>query len=154
MRLAGVLRDRGAWSTSGHCPIEKAMGLVGSRNAMLTMREAFYGTTRYDDFAERVGMSPATTAANLKALVAAGLLERRPYRDEGTRTRDGYVLSAAGQDLMPVVFGLFEWGKRHTQAARSLDLTHADCGERVHVEMVCDAGHRPAPDDVELHYTG
>jgi hypothetical protein len=35
---------------------------------------------------------------------AAGLLERR---------EDGYVLTAAGEDLRPLVFGLAEWGARH-----------------------------------------
>ncbi|MGW6902795.1 winged helix-turn-helix transcriptional regulator [Streptomyces sp. NPDC054919] len=74
------------------------MKIIGSRDAMLTMREAFYGNTRYDDFASRVGMSAATTASNLKMLTEAGLLERRPYRDEGSRTRDEYVLTQAGTD--------------------------------------------------------
>lgn len=150
MRLTGVLADRGTWVTQGDCPIEKAMAVVGSRNAMLVMREAFYGTSRFDDFAERVGMSSATTAANLRALVEAGLLAKAPYQDVGARTRHEYALTAAGTDLMPVVLGLFDWGMRHCAEPPPLELRHHDCGEPVTVAMVCDGGHVVAPDEVDL----
>src|SRR4029453_13988002 len=49
VRLREPLDDRSTWSTTGQCPIEKAMAVVGSRSAMLIMRGAFYATTRYDD---------------------------------------------------------------------------------------------------------
>lgn len=150
MRLETTLQDRSRWSAIGHCPVEKAMKIVGSRNAMLTMREAFYDTTRFDDFAERVGMSPATTAANLRLLTEAGLLQRQPYQVEGSRTRDEYVLTDAGVDLMPVVFGLFEWGKRHASDGPTVDLVHIDCGEPIEQHVTCRAGHLVNPDDLEL----
>ncbi len=135
---------------SGFCPIEKAMGVVGSRNAMLTMREAFYGTTRFDDFTERVGMSAATAAANLKALTAAGLLERRPYQLHGARMRNEYVLTAAGTDLMPVLLGLFDWGAKHADGAAHLGLRHDDCGEAIEVQVTCAGGHRVRPEEVSI----
>ncbi|EGD54349.1 winged helix-turn-helix transcriptional regulator [Gordonia neofelifaecis] len=144
------LADRSTWSAVGRCPIEKAMKLVGSRNAMLVLREAHYGTARFDDFAKRVGMSPATTSSNLAALVDAGLLARRPYQDEGARTRDEYVLTPAGTDLMPVVSGLFEWGSRYAGDRPDVELVHAGCGEPVQVQVTCAAGHELSSDDVEL----
>ena len=48
--LRGVLADRDKWSAVGECPIEKTMTLAGTKSAMLLMREAYYGTTRFDDF--------------------------------------------------------------------------------------------------------
>jgi DNA-binding HxlR family transcriptional regulator len=150
MRLTGVLADRDSWVTYGVCPIEKAMKVVGSRNAMLTLREAFYGTTRFDDFAHRVGMSSATTAANLKALVGAGLLEKRAYREEGSRERHEYVLTPAGEGLMPIVFGLFAWGMEHCDSPPPLSLRHAECGSPLTAQLVCGDDHEVAPDDVEL----
>jgi DNA-binding HxlR family transcriptional regulator len=33
------------------CTIAKALDVVGTRSAFLLLREAFYGTTRFDDFA-------------------------------------------------------------------------------------------------------
>jgi DNA-binding HxlR family transcriptional regulator len=150
MRLEGPLADRSRWSSAGRCPVEKAMGLVGSRNAMLTLREAFYGTTRFDDFAERVVMSPATTSSNLRALTEAGLLARRPYRESGSRTREEYVLTRAGTDLMPVILGLFAWGSRYAVDEPQVELTHADCGEPIDVHVTCAAGHELTSDEVGL----
>ncbi|QMW68590.1 helix-turn-helix transcriptional regulator [Mumia sp. ZJ1417] len=148
--LKGVLSDRDAWSAVGHCAIEKAVEVVGTRTAMLVMREAYYGTTRFDDFAERVGMTRATTATRLSALVEAGLLEQRDYREEGQRTRKEYVLTDAGRDLVPVVWALFQWGRKHLPSETILELAHHDCGAPVDVEVRCADGHEVGLDDVEL----
>lgn len=150
MRFEEALADRSSWSTAGRCPIEQTMKVVGSRNAMLIMREAFYGTTRYEDFMNRVGMSSATAASNLKALTAAGLLERRPYQEEGERVRQEYVLTDAGSDLMPVIIGLFEWGSKHGQRRSGVESVHVGCGEPAEVEVRCRAGHLLSSEDVEL----
>ena len=80
---------------------------------MLIMREASYGTTRFDDFARRVGITKAAASTRLSELVDAGLLTKRPYRDPGQRSRDEYVLTDAGTDFMPVVWAMFEWGRKH-----------------------------------------
>lgn len=139
----------GALSSVGHCPIERTMGLVGSRSAMLIMREAFYGTSRFDDFVQRVEMAPATASTHLRALTDAGLLQRQPYREPGGRTRDEYALTPAGADLMPVVFGLFEWGRRHTDVQPLVEFAHAGCGHPIEVRVQCTAGHELAPDEIE-----
>jgi DNA-binding HxlR family transcriptional regulator len=150
MRLREPLDDRSAWSTTGHCPIENAMEVVGSRNAMLIMREAFYGTTRYDDFAQRVEMAPATAASNLKALTKAGLLQRRPYRAPGGRTRDEYVLTAAGLELMPVLVALYQWGSRHAGTPPRLEFVHAGCGQQIDTHVRCTHGHDVPDHEIEL----
>ena len=131
------------------CPIDRAMGLVGSRSAMLIMREALYGTSRFDDFVQRVEMAPATASTHLRVLTEAGLLERRPYREPGGRTRDEYALTQAGKDLMPVVFGLFEWGRRHAGVRPLVAFSHAGCGEPIEVQVRCVAGHDVTPDDIQ-----
>lgn len=142
-----------AVSFNAHCPIERAMGLVGSRSAMLIMREAFYGTSRFDDFVNRVEMAPATASTHLRTLTQAGLLQRRPYREPGGRTRDEYALTEAGADLMPVIFGLFEWGRRHTDAQPLVEFAHAGCGSPIEVHVRCAAGHEVGPDEIEWRRT-
>ncbi|MGE2716534.1 winged helix-turn-helix transcriptional regulator [Mycolicibacterium litorale] len=147
--LQGPLTDRDAWSAVGQCPIEKTMSLLGTKTAMLLMREAFYGTTRFDDFWRRVGVTKAAAAARLSELVDAGLLERRPYQEPGQRRRDEYVLTDAGRDFMPVVWALFEWGRRHVDDSR-LRLTHLGCGEEATVEIRCAAGHHVPADELGM----
>ena len=137
--LQGPLADRDAWSAVGHCPIEKTMAIAGTKSAMLIMREAYYGTTRFDDFARRVGITKAATSARLSELVDAGLLEKRPYREPGQRSRDEYVLTEAGTAFMPVVWAMFEWGRTYLNDTR-LRLVHLDCGAEATVEVRCAAG--------------
>lgn len=151
--MAAQEREQDGGAVECGCPIERAMGLVGSRSAMLIMREAFYGTRRFDDFVTRVGMAPATASAHLRGLNEAGLLKRQPYREPGGRSRDEYALTPAGEDLMPVVFGLFEWGRRHTAVQPLVEFSHAGCGHPLEVQVRCTAGHELGPDDIEWRPT-
>lgn len=150
--LQGSLADRDAWSAVGVCPIELTMGVVGTKSAMLILREAYYGTTRFDDFARRVGITKAATSARLSELVEAGLLEKRPYREPGQRSRDEYVLTQAGVDFMPVVYAMFEWGRRHLNDTR-LRMTHLGCGAEASVEIRCAEGHHVPPEELGVRLT-
>ena len=146
--LQGTLADRDAWSAVGECPIEKTMALLGTKSAMLIMREAYYGTTRFDDFWRRVGVTKAAASARLNELVDAGLLQRRAYKEPGQRSRDEYVLTNAGLDFMPVIWAMFEWGRRHLPYNASLQLAHKGCGAEATVEIRCADGHRVPADDL------
>jgi DNA-binding HxlR family transcriptional regulator len=140
--LTGTLADRTAWRAD-RCPIGKALQVVGTRSAMLIMREAYYGTTRFDDFADRVGITEAVAAARLRELTQAGLFERQPYQEPGQRTRFEYRLTDKGRDLIPVVLGLFDWGAKHVSPGgrAPVQLSHANCGARVHVAVRCADEH-------------
>ena len=111
VRLTGALDPREAWKAE-RCTIAKSLEIVSTRSALLILREAFYGTTRFDDFAERVGISEPATAARLRELVDEGLLEREDYREPGQRTRQHYRLTEKGADLFPVLVALMQWGDR------------------------------------------
>ena len=146
--LQGVLADRDAWSAVGECSIEKTMSVLGTKSAMLIMREAYYGTTRFDDFARRVGVTKAAASARLSELVELGMLVRRPYREAGQRTRYEYVLTEAGIDFMPVVWAMFQWGQRHLPGRNRLRLAHVGCGADAVVEIRCTEGHSVPPDEL------
>jgi len=147
--LLGPLAERDAWSAVGKCPIEKTMTLIGTKSAMLIMRESFYGTTRFDDFTRRVGITKAATSARLAELVDAGLLAKQPYRDPGQRSRDEYVLTDEGTALMPVVWAMFEWGRQFLGDS-GLRLTHLDCGAEATVQIRCAEGHQVPPDELGM----
>jgi DNA-binding HxlR family transcriptional regulator len=146
LRLLGKMGDREAWTAVGGCSIGRALDVVGTRSAMLLMREAFYGTTRFDDFARRVGITEAVASARLKELVAEGLLARSPYREPGQRTRHEYRLTDKGRDLLPAALALMQWGDRYLADVPGgpVQLTHGTpdtCGAEVHVEVRCTEGH-------------
>jgi DNA-binding HxlR family transcriptional regulator len=138
------------------CPISRALAVVGNRSVLLILREAYYGTTRFDDFATRVGIAESMAAARLRDLVAAGLLERRPYQEPGQRTRYEYVLTEAGADLLPVVLGLGRWGEKHrpSEQPTGMHFTHTGCGEPVSAEVRCAAGHHVTIDELTVDAPG
>lgn len=142
-RLDGFLADRTAWRAT-QCSIAKAMDVVGTRSAMLILREAYYGTTRFDQFAERVGITEAVAAARLRELTAEGLFERSPYKEPGQRTRYEYVLTDKGRELLPAVLALMQWGDKYLQGDRGGPLGLADdtTGDPVHVEVRSESGRR------------
>ena len=142
VQLHGRMADRTGWFAD-RCSIGRALDVVGTRSAMLLMREAYYGTTRFDDFAQRVGITEAVAATRLKELVAAGLLVREPYRDPGQRTRYEYRLTGMGRDLAPATFALMQWGDRYLSAPLGppVDVRHTGCDAHVRVELRCADGH-------------
>jgi len=150
-RLDGFLADRTAWRAT-QCSIAKAMDVVGTRSAILILREAFYGTTRFDDFAERVGITEAVAAARLRELTAEGVFEKRPYKEPGQRTRFEYVLTDKGRDLLPAVLALMQWGDKYLQGERGgpLDLADDATGEPVHVEVRNESGRAIALDELRV----
>jgi DNA-binding HxlR family transcriptional regulator len=150
VRLTGELDPRSSWQAS-RCSMAKTLDLLSSKSALLILREACYGTSRFDDFATRVGISEPVAAARLKELVSAGLLEREPYREAGQRTRMAYRLTAKGAELLPVLVALMQWGDRWLAPdGPPVVLQHRGCGETVHAELRCTAGHQA---DAELDLT-
>ena len=111
LRLTGTLEPRDSW-TADRCTIARALDVVSTRSAFLILREAFYGTSRFDDFAERAQISEPVAAARLRELVDEGLLEREDYREPGQRTRQRYKLTDKGTDLFPALAALMQWGNR------------------------------------------
>jgi DNA-binding HxlR family transcriptional regulator len=150
LQLTGALDPREGW-TADRCSIARALEIVSTRSAFLILREAFYGTSRFDDFATRVGISEPVAAARLRELVEEGLLEREPYRDPGQRTRHRYRLTEKGADLLPALVALMQWGDRWVAAEGGpITLRHRDCGEPVHAELRCADGHRTAVDELDV----
>jgi DNA-binding HxlR family transcriptional regulator len=148
VQLEGRLASRGDTPLGDRCGIDRTMQLIGNRTAMLLLREAFHGATRFDSLYKRVGVTEAVAAQRLRELVAAGVFTKQPYREPGQRTRHEYVLTEAGHALLPVVLGLLEWGGRYAPSEYGPHpMTHANCGKAVHVEIRCEAGHLvPEPD--------
>lgn len=138
----GAFSERDEWSAKGWCRIERALDLIGTRSAMLVVRELFYGGSRFDELARRTGLSEAVVAGRLKQLQADGVVDRRPYQEAGQRTRDEYFLTERGRDLFPVVVALVQWGDTLRDDRRTgVQLVHRDCGAALSARVVCAEGH-------------
>jgi len=91
--------------------IARSLALVGDAWSMLIMRDAHAGLTRFDEFRKSLGIAPTMLTARLAALTEDGLLVKRRYSERPPR--DEYVLTAAGQDFLPVLFAIGAWGRKH-----------------------------------------
>jgi DNA-binding HxlR family transcriptional regulator len=145
------------WDRS-RCSVAGTLAVVGEKWSLLVLREAFLGVRRFADFQRQLGIPKAVLSDRLAGLVEQGILRRVPYQAEGERQRHEYRLTAKGVDLYPTLVALMRWGDRYLaeDGEPPLELEHRDCGERVHLALVCDAGHelggawdvRPVPRDV------
>ena len=109
------------------CPIARSLEHVGEWWSILILREAFNGRTRFDEFRDILGVAPNILTRRLKALVAAGLLERRRYCERPPRHE--YILTDRGRDFRPVMLSLMNWGNRHfAPEGPTVELVHTATG--------------------------
>ena len=134
------------------CGIARSLQILGEKWALLIVREAMWGRTRFSEFRAQLGVAPDILADRLTKLVAAGILERRTYQDEGARERPEYVLTGAGRDLLPVLAALAAWGDEHRpiDAGPATTYTNATTGRPVTVGFVDDEGNALSPDQVAV----
>jgi DNA-binding HxlR family transcriptional regulator len=96
------------------CPVAKAAEIVAERWTPLVLRELLSGSRRFSDLHRGVPlMSRTLLAARLERLEDAGIVRSVP-RPQG-RGRE-YHLTAAGEELRPLVECLGEWGQRWARA--------------------------------------
>jgi DNA-binding HxlR family transcriptional regulator len=151
----GTLADRSTWRLD-NCSIAMAMEVIGTRSSMVILREALYGTTRFDDFARRTKMTDAIVAKRLKQLTDIGLFTKQPYQQPGRRVRDEYLLTDKGKDLLPAVFALMQWGNKHLQGEDGgpLRLIERGTGEPVLIGPLTASGREVDTDGLAIVANG
>ncbi|HEY4456690.1 MAG TPA: helix-turn-helix domain-containing protein [Pseudonocardiaceae bacterium] len=129
-----------------NCSVTLALDVVGKPWILLVLREVFRGLNRFDEIQRHIGVSPPVLSRRLTAMVDAGLLERVPYREEGSRERSEYHLTDSGRALFPVLLALRDWGDAHLAGTNgpATVYRHEDCGAEVRVAMFCADGHQLA----------
>jgi DNA-binding HxlR family transcriptional regulator len=136
MELEKRLRDRQLWSIGDGCSMSKVLELLSTKTTFQVVRELFFGTTRFEDFVERVGTSAPAVSRALKQLEIAQIVARVPYQEPGRRVRDEYRLTEAGEDFLPVFMALVQWGDTYLQDRPApLSFVDADSGQALEVRV-------------------
>jgi len=122
-----------------NCSVQRTLDLVGEKWTLLILREALNGVHRFADFHEHLGASEPILADRLKKLVSAGILQVRPYQDDGQRTRHEYRLTEKGLELYPAIVSLMQWGDKYLAdpEGASVSIEHKACGHAVRVVVQC-----------------
>lgn len=118
-------------------PITRAIRVLGDRWSLLVIRDAFQGVRRFEQFLARSGGSRATLTRRLRALVAAGVLERVRY--SSTPPRFEYRLTTCGRELYPLSLFAWDWERRWAPrgAGIPLHLRHEACGAPLRAVTAC-----------------
>ena len=154
MEFERRLRDRHKWSIADTCSASRVLDLLSTKTAFLVVRECFYGTTRFEDFMERIGTSAPAVSRALKQLESAQIVTRVPYQEPGKRVHDEYRLTEAGENLLPVFLSLMQWGDKYLQNGQApLSFVDADNGRMLGVRVTADIDE-PATrsDDIEIRF--
>src|SRR3954466_3029140 len=81
--------------TNKECSIARAMEVVGDRWSILLLREAYYGTRRFEEAVYYLGVAPNILSARLKKFVDLGMMTRERLPEHGGRHE--YVLTKNGR---------------------------------------------------------
>ncbi|MFD4636089.1 winged helix-turn-helix transcriptional regulator [Lentzea sp. NPDC058436] len=135
--------EREAWRLEPDSA-QRALDVLVPRSAGQIVREAFYGTRRFDDFLRHTGMTRGVLSARLRELTEQGVLARVAYHDTGSRGRHEYRLTDKGRDLAAAIISLLTWADRWLPSpdGPTVVLTHRECGAPVRTEVRCGEGHR------------
>ena len=97
--------------SQAECAIAQAAAVVGEWWTLLVLRDVAGGIHRFGELQAGLAISRKVLSQRLAALVSGRVLEKRLYQEHPPRYE--YYLTPAGEDLIPVLIALQDWGSRH-----------------------------------------
>jgi len=94
-----------------NCGIARSLQIIGDWWSLLIVREALSGKTRFSEFEKSLGLAKNILSTRLKKLVDEGIFDA--VQDEGTSSRNSYVLTRKGEELYIVLTALWQWGEKN-----------------------------------------
>lgn len=134
-----------------NCSVAMALELIGEGWTILILREAFFGSRRFEDFQKHLGIARNILTTRLNKLCDKGILERTPIK-EGAK-RHEYKLTAMGRDLHTILIALTQWGDRwlqNTEGAPVKFIERATGEEIMDVAILSKDGREIKPRDLTL----
>lgn len=141
-------------AASHSCSFSAGLAVLGDRWALLLLREALAGATKFSDFRDALGIAPDVLTARLGRLVDAELMIRESYREPGQRARDRYRLTCAGSESVIALTALSQWGEANVDHGDDPYVEfRSDEGRPVRVAFVDDRGKILQPRQVHAEHT-
>ncbi len=127
-------------------PLERAVGRVGDRWALLLVNALLGGPKRFGELHALVpGIAPNVLSQRLKSLERDGVLIARPYCTRPPRF--AYELTALGQELAGALRLLAQWGSEGGSSEGGDDgLHHEACGTVMEARWWCPTCGRTVDD--------
>jgi DNA-binding HxlR family transcriptional regulator len=134
------------------CSVHRTLQVVGERWSMLIIREAFWGSTRFSQYRDTLGVSTDVLTDRLNTLVEHDVLAKQPYRADGSRERFSYHLTDSGRELALVLGSMMQWGDRNrpTECGPVAVLVERGTGEPVRAAFVNSVGEVVPTDEIQV----
>ncbi|WP_337056429.1 winged helix-turn-helix transcriptional regulator [Pseudomonas sp. USHLN015] len=138
-------------ATVEHCPVARALELVGDRWSLMIVRDLFDGLQRFGELQKSLGVAKNILSDRLRRLVAEGILCIEPAADGSAY--QAYALTAKGRDLFTLIVSLRQWGEAHCFAPGEVHSELLDpAGQPLARLEVRDANGRPvSAADTRVH---
>jgi len=136
---------------SSVCPVARSLDVVGEWWSLLIVRDAMLGVKRFSEFERRLGMAKNILTVRLKRLVEEGVLRVVPASD-GSAYHE-YELTKKGEDLLPALVALRQWGEKYMFARgddHSLLLDARNRKPLAQMVVKSEDGRELGVDDVEV----
>jgi DNA-binding HxlR family transcriptional regulator len=132
------------------CSIARTLSVMGDHWTSLLIREAFFGTRRFDDFQRNLAIAPNILSSRLRRLVEKEILVAAPYGNWPVRHE--YRLTERGLDLYHLPLAMLAWGQRWLDTSESdIELIHTTCGHDLKPVLSCNRCATPiAREDIRL----
>ncbi len=132
------------------CSIARSVDLLGDSWTLLLLRECFYGTCRFEQFIDRLGIGRAVLTARLHRLVDEGLLATAQYSNHARRVE--YRLTPKGRATLPVLAAIMRWGDDWLAGDEGppVELLDPDTGQPVRPLVVDERSGKPLSGSVRI----
>ena len=114
-----------------NCSVARALNEVGDWWSLLVVLHAMYGTRRFVDFQQELGIARNILCDRLSRLVDNQVLKKVEVGEHGSRCE--YRLTEKGRDLFPIVVALRQWGDKWNPSPEQtpLDLRDRETGKPI-----------------------
>ena len=93
------------------CPVHLVLSYIGSKWAILILKELFQGNRRTNEFLSALpGISTKTLTARLRELESNGLIKRTVFPEVPPRVE--YSLTSKGREVQPIMAALHTVGQQ------------------------------------------
>ena len=100
-----------AGSKSQSCPVLLTANIISGKWTLLVLRDLSSGINRFSTLIRSLsGISSKTLSERLRSLEEAGVITRTAYPEVPPRVE--YALTAMGQDLIPLIDHMREYGTK------------------------------------------
>ncbi|MEP0201800.1 MAG: helix-turn-helix domain-containing protein [Halioglobus sp.] len=131
------------------CSVARSLSIVGERWTLLILRDAFFGTRRFDQFQSNLGITRHRLSERLGKLVEQGVLRKVQYHDRPIRHE--YRLTRKGLALYPILMSLARFGDDWMSGEEGvpLEYVHRSCGHKTRPVLACsECGEALRPEEV------